>query len=80
MVDLWEITGALKIQDGGRQTGNSHISSCRLDSGKIQTDLPIFSRYPKPIILPAIPHNVTGSGKSKMAVTKPEIKIYHLVC
>ena len=79
MVDIWEMAGALEIQDGGHQTGNNYISACRLDSVDISTAKPMFWMSPNSMALLAIPHNVTGSGKSKMAAAKPEVIISQLV-
>ena len=59
MVDIWEMTGALEIQDGGSQTGNNYISACRLDSVEISTAKPMFSRSLNSTALLAIRHNVT---------------------
>ncbi len=79
MVDIWEMAGALEIQDGGCQTGNNYISACRLDSDEISTAKPMFSRSSNSTAPLAIPYNVTGSGKSKMAAAKPEVIIPQLV-
>ncbi len=76
MVDIWEMAGILEIQDGGSQTGNNYISTCRLDSDEITTAKPMFSRSPNSTALLAIPHNVTGSGKSKMAAAA-KLEITH---
>ena len=79
MVDIWEMAGALEIQDGGNQTGNNYISACRLDSVEISTANPMFSRSPNSTALQVISRNVTGSGKYKMAAGKPEVIIFQLV-
>ena len=80
MVDVWEMVGILEIQDGVCQTGSNYISACSLDSVEISTAKPMFSRFPNSTALLATPHNVTESGKSKMAAAaKPEVIISQLV-
>ena len=75
------ITGTVRrnwksvIQDGGHQTGiiNTYISACRLDRNKISTAIAMFSGTRSPMTLPRKLSDVTGSQKSKMAATKPEV-------
>ena len=68
-----------KIQDGGLQTGSTYISACRHDIKEIPKSTPTFSRSCYPMRLMRIFFNQTGSGKSNMAASKPEILLSRLV-
>ena len=68
-----------KIQDGGLQTGSTYISACRHDIKEIQNGIPTLSTSCYPMRLKRIFYNQTGSGKSKMAASKPEILLSRLV-
>src|SRR6476661_6453337 len=78
MVDIWEVCQSFQIQDGGRQTGSSHISACRHGRRKIPGANPMVSRSTSSSKLLAMPQYVTGSGKFKMAAVKPEVAISQL--
>src|SRR5258706_430169 len=68
-----------EIQDGGRQTGNTCNSACTQHRNKIPTAIPMFSGYSNPVQLSRMLSELTGSGKFKMAATKPEIPVTQLV-
>jgi len=72
---LSDLTGSDTIQDGGRQSGSTHIHTCTHDSNAIPTAKPMFSgsSYPTVIGLPTILSDLTGSDKSKMAVANPKV-------
>jgi hypothetical protein len=64
-----------KNQDGGHQTGTTHISACVLDRNEIPTAITMFSGSSNSMELVGILSDKTGSGKSKMAAAKPELHI-----
>jgi len=65
-----------EIQDGGLQSGHTHISTCRYDSNEIPTASFGAIRYPT--VLLGILSDVTRSQKSKMAASNLEIRISRL--
>ena len=79
-----------KIQYGGFQTGSTHISASRWDRNEIPTAKSAFSRSSNRMGIVRILSDQnrkwdvqygglqTGSKKSKMAVSKPEISISQL--
>ena len=56
-----------EIQDGGRLTGFTYNSACRLDSNAISTATPTFSKSSESMGLLRILPDITGSRKSQMA-------------
>ena len=66
-----------EIQDGGLQTGSTCISTCRHDRNTILEAIYIsmflMSSHPKGQL--RILYDLTGSGKSKMTASKPEVDI-----
>ena len=64
-----------KMQDGDRQTGSTCISACGHDINKIPSARPMFLGSDNPKGLTKIQYNLTGSVKSKMTATKPEVLI-----
>ena len=67
-----------EIQDGGRLTGITYNSACRLDSNVISTASPTFSRSSISMGPLRILPDITRSRKSKMAAAKPELLITQL--
>ena len=55
------------FQDGGRQTGSTHISVSRQDSNSVPTASPTFSASSNSMALSRIRPDITGSRNSKMA-------------
>src|SRR5664279_960352 len=68
-----------EIQDGGRQTGCTYYSACRIDRNAISTTIPTFSGSSNSLALLRILPDICGSRKSKMAADKPEVLITQLV-
>ena len=68
-----------KIQDGGLLTGSTYISACRDDIKEIPEVKRMFLGSNSSIELRRILCNQTGSGKSKMAASKPEVLISRLI-
>jgi len=50
-----------EIQEGGLQSGNTYISSCRHDSNNILTAIPMFFGSYNPVWLLEILYDLTGS-------------------
>ena len=69
----------LKLQDGGLQTGSTYKSASMWNRNEISKAKPTFSESGTPMELRKILCNQTGSGKSKMACSKPEVLITRLV-
>ena len=59
-----------EIQDGGRLSGITYNSACRLDSNAISTATPTFSRSSNSLGSLRILSDQTGGGKSKMAANQ----------
>src|SRR5664279_746688 len=68
-----------EIQDGGLQTGYTYISASRQDRSEIPTANPTCSRSSNSMGLVGILCDQTGSGKSNMAASKPDILISQLL-
>ena len=71
--ELSDVTGSQKSKMAATKPGVAHISACCLDSNEISTATPMFSRTVSLMTLLRKLSDVTGSQKSKMVATKPEL-------
>ena len=78
IADIARCNRKSKIQDGGRQTENTHISVSGLNRNEFSTAARRFLRLMNSKAPLRILHNITRSRKLKMAVVEPEIVIYRL--
>ena len=72
---LCDASGSDEIQNGGSQTGNTHISDCVHHYWRIPKATPMFPKSMNSKQLFPILCDVSGSRKSKMAALKEEIQI-----
>ena len=68
-----------EIQDGGHEIGNNDVSACRQVSNEIPLATPMFQGSSFHIGLTTTLLDLTGSAKSKVAATEPEVTIAQLV-